>query len=167
MRTPCVDCAYRPGSPEDDPDSERPDSAEHPFFCHHGMHRIDDGDGDVGYVPAAWAGGLPLGYMVCAGWWDSVVEGGPAPERQFRDPGGSNRAPAAPAEEPAGHEFTVTSGPGGYGWHCATCVWTGINVGSETAARQEHARVAADIAAGRLAGAPAVETSAEETGHHG
>jgi hypothetical protein len=65
----------------------------------------------------------------------------------------------APAPVLAGHAFTVTSGPGGTGWHCSTCVWTGVDVGSEAAARQEHARVAADIASGRLAPAPAEETT--------
>lgn len=64
----------------------------------------------------------------------------------------------APAEETEGHKFTVTSGHGGTGWHCATCVWTGVDVGSEAAARREHARVAADITSGRLVPAPAEET---------
>jgi|SRR6185369_3195822 len=91
MKASCVDCAYRLGSPEDVPDSGRPDDAGTPFFCHHGMHRLENEAGEVGYAPAAWAGGLPLGYMVCAGWWDHIVEGGPAPVRPFRDPGGSDR----------------------------------------------------------------------------
>jgi hypothetical protein len=94
MRTPCADCAYRPGSPEAvlraDGEEIRPHDSETPFFCHHGMHRIER-EGAVGYVPAAECNGMPLGYMVCAGWWDHVVEGGPALERPFRDPGGANR----------------------------------------------------------------------------
>ncbi len=95
MPSPCIDCAYRPGSPEDDPAAGRPDTATTPFFCHHGMHRVD-GPGGAGYVPAAsTVGGLPLGYMVCAGWWTSVVLGQAAPDRPFRDPGGSDRTPAA------------------------------------------------------------------------
>ncbi len=49
-------------------------------------------DGDVGYVPAAECNGMPLGYMVCAGWWNSVVEGDAQPEKPFRDPGGSDRS---------------------------------------------------------------------------
>lgn len=91
MKAPCVDCAYRPGSPEDGELSPRPDNAGVPFFCHHGMHRQDGPDGDVGYVPAAECNGMPLGYMVCAGWWNHVAEGGERPERPFRDPGGSDR----------------------------------------------------------------------------
>jgi len=91
MRQPCVDCAYRPGSPEEDT-SARPGAAQ-PFFCHHGMFRVGDG-----YVaPAMLDDGTALGAMVCAGWW-ALATGNPLPERAFRDPGGSDRSvDAAPA----------------------------------------------------------------------
>lgn len=88
MRSPCVDCAYRPGSPEEDSPA-RPDASV-PFYCHHGMHRVGDG-----YQAAAWVGGMPLGYMVCAGWW-ALATGQPLPDKEFRDPGGSDRRDAAP-----------------------------------------------------------------------
>jgi hypothetical protein len=95
MRTPCTDCAYRPGSPEDDthPDMSgvavRPD-ADRPFFCHHGMVRVGDG-----YESPAYVGTLPLGAMVCAGWW-SMATGGGLPVKAFRDPGGADRPESAP-----------------------------------------------------------------------
>lgn len=90
MRNPCVDCAYRPGSPE----GERgvAPGALNPFYCHHGLFRQGDG-----YVSAAnLDNGVPLGAMVCAGWW-ALATGRPLPEREFRDPGGSDRHADAPA----------------------------------------------------------------------
>jgi hypothetical protein len=92
MRNPCLDCAYRPGSPEED--GPRP-GAETAFFCHHGMHRIGDG-----YVETATIGGLPLGAMVCAGWW-ALANGQPLPDAAFRDPGGSDRRQDAPENDGA------------------------------------------------------------------
>lgn len=89
MRSPCMDCAYRPGSPEDGSPA-LPGPAK-PFFCHHGLHRV--GDSYVG--PALLDSGLPLGAMVCAGWW-ALATGKPLPERAFRDPGGSDRHEDAP-----------------------------------------------------------------------
>lgn len=90
MRNPCVDCAYRPGSPEDDsPSRPGPDK---PFFCHHGMFRVGDGYN----APAMLDGGIPLGAMVCAGWW-ALATGAPLPDREFRDPGGADRREDAPA----------------------------------------------------------------------
>lgn len=86
MKRPCSDCAMRPGSPEED----TPPPLDTPFFCHHGMHRIGDG-----YESPAYVGGLPLGAMVCRGWWDAVTTG-MTPTRPFRDPGGANRADDAP-----------------------------------------------------------------------
>lgn len=88
MKSPCVDCAYRPGSPEDGNDV-RPDAAT-PFFCHHGLHRVGDG-----YEATAYVGSLPLGAMVCAGWWD-MAHGRELPAKPFRDPGGANRPESAP-----------------------------------------------------------------------
>lgn len=93
MRNPCVDCAYRPGSPEEGSPS-RPGPTQ-PFFCHHGLHRVGDG-----YVATAMLDdGTPLGAMVCAGWW-AMATGRPLPEKAFRDPGGSDRSPDAPASSP-------------------------------------------------------------------
>lgn len=60
MGKPCGDCAFRPGAPEED---ARP-SLEQSFYCHHGMPVVAGG-----YAPVAWAKGMPLGAMVCAGWW--------------------------------------------------------------------------------------------------
>jgi hypothetical protein len=90
MRSPCVDCAFRPGSPEEEAGRPGPDTA---FFCHHGMLRMEEAGG-VGYQPAAWAAGMPLGYMVCAGWW-ALATGRPLPDAAFRDPGGADRPDAA------------------------------------------------------------------------
>jgi hypothetical protein len=102
MKSPCVDCAYRPGSPEDpataDGSTLRPPGASTPFFCHHGMHRLPDG----GYESPAYVGSVPLGAMVCASWWalasgEELPDAGLAP---FRDPGGANRAESAPDSVP-------------------------------------------------------------------
>ena len=81
MKSPCVDCAYRTGSPfEHDPRLPRNiDSA--PFFCHHGMSQ----DGEKEYLCAATANGLPLGYFVCAGWWQTAVEGRELNATEYRD----------------------------------------------------------------------------------
>ncbi len=98
MKSPCVDCAYRPGSPEDpttaDGSGLRRPGASTPFFCHHGMHRLPDG----GYESPAYVGSVPLGAMVCASWWaialdEELPDSWLAP---FRDPGGANRAESAP-----------------------------------------------------------------------
>ncbi|MGW0821802.1 hypothetical protein [Streptomyces sp. NPDC002845] len=64
MRAPCADCAYRPGSPELEANgAQLPD--EEPFFCHQGVPVSASGT----YTPVAMFRGLPLGLMVCAGWW--------------------------------------------------------------------------------------------------
>lgn len=90
MTRPCADCAYRPGSPEQDTGVlPGPDV---PFFCHHGLRRVADG-----YVSTALLDGrLPFGAMVCAGWW-ALATGAALPEREFRDPGGIDRHQDAPA----------------------------------------------------------------------
>lgn len=67
MRSPCGDCAFRPGSPEREYDDTL---AKHcvrdiPFWCHKGLPVVDDG-----YRPNAWIGDMPLGALVCSGWWD-------------------------------------------------------------------------------------------------
>lgn len=91
MRRPCVDCAYRNGAPEE---GIRP-GPEAPFFCHHGLVRVDGG-----YLAPAQVGSMPLGAMVCAGWWAQCT-GEPLPAESFRDPGGADRPDAAP-EQPGG-----------------------------------------------------------------
>lgn len=65
-RAPCGDCAFLAGSPETDADPDLTGhAADQPFFCHQGMPEAYGG-----YQPAMTWGGLPLGYLVCAGWWD-------------------------------------------------------------------------------------------------
>lgn len=87
MKAPCVDCALRPGSPEDGYTSPGVDK---PFYCHHGLWRVGDG-----YESTAYVGNLPLGAMVCAGWW-ALATGEALPAKPFRDPGGADRPEAAP-----------------------------------------------------------------------
>lgn len=65
MRSPCGSCAFRPGAPEED----EPPSLEQPFYCHTGMPVVSGS-----YAPIAWAKGMPLGAMVCAGWWAAVTD---------------------------------------------------------------------------------------------
>lgn len=95
MKSPCVDCAYRPESPESDTHADmlgvpiRPDAGA-PFFCHHGLIRQGGG-----YEPQAYYGLVPLGAMVCAGWW-ALATGEALPEVPFRDPGGACRRESAP-----------------------------------------------------------------------
>lgn len=80
MGQPCGDCAFRPGSPEQDSSTRL--GPESPFYCHHGMFRVDDG-----YAPTAITeDGVPVGAMVCAGWW-ALATGRPLPKRAYRDPG--------------------------------------------------------------------------------
>lgn len=94
MNRPCVDCAFRPGSPEDEASmTVKLPGPDEPFFCHHGLHRIDNG-----YVSTASMGEVPLGAMVCAGWWNTVTGAG-RPDKPFRDPGGNDRRADAPAKE--------------------------------------------------------------------
>lgn len=89
MRRPCVDCAYRPGSPEHNTGIlPGPDAG--PFYCHHGLRRSGDS-----YVSPAMLGTRPIGAMVCAGWYAQAL-GKPLPAEAFRDPGGADRPDAAP-----------------------------------------------------------------------
>jgi hypothetical protein len=87
MRAPCLDCAYRPGSPEEE---IRP-GPDTPFWCHHGMTRVDSPTG-TGYLSAAYHGPHPLGAMLCAGWWAQAT-GQPLPDEAFRDPGAPKAQP--------------------------------------------------------------------------
>lgn len=82
MARPCVDCAYRPGSPEEG-SPLLPTGDAGVFYCHQGMQKTAQG-----YTPAGWIGeqpSLPLGAAVCAGWW-AAATGQPAPERPYREP---------------------------------------------------------------------------------
>lgn len=92
MRQPCVDCAYRPGSYERQNGTPLPDASA-VFFCHHGLGREGNG-----YRAPVMVEGLPVGAMVCGGWWSQFVDGQPAPQEEFRDPGGSDRSAAAPSD---------------------------------------------------------------------
>lgn len=74
MRSPCRDCAFRPGSPE----SGKPPPLDRPFYCHKGMPVVAGR-----YAPVAWSGGVPLGALVCAGWW-AAVTGQPLPEVEYQ-----------------------------------------------------------------------------------
>ncbi|MBP2704448.1 hypothetical protein JOL79_11545 [Microbispora sp. RL4-1S] len=74
MKTPCRDCAFRPGAPEED---EKP-PADYPFYCHHGMPVVDGA-----YAPTAWADGKPLGALVCRGWW-AAATGEDLPAEAYR-----------------------------------------------------------------------------------
>lgn len=55
---------------------------------------------------------------------------------------------------PTDHEFTITSGPGGMGWHCVTCVWTGLSLDTEAECRADHDAVVRAIKAGRIKAVP-------------
>lgn len=95
MKRPCVDCAYRPGSPETDVGHPGapcgPPGAETPFFCHTGLVRVGDG-----YSPPALVNGLPLGALVCAAWW-ALATGEPVlPLAEYRDRAGNDRSEDAP-----------------------------------------------------------------------
>lgn len=79
MRTACADCALRPGSPE----LENAGVAlpyEEPFFCHQGVYASASGR----YEPVATFRGLPLGLMICAGWW-AMKTGQAMPARPYRE----------------------------------------------------------------------------------
>lgn len=100
MRRPCGDCALRRGSPEDEHGAERyehPVRPDVPFFCHHGMHRRENGEGGS-YESPAYVGTLPLGAMLCAGWW-ALATGAPMPDdRPYREMAGADRTTAAPTD---------------------------------------------------------------------
>jgi len=78
MARPCHDCAFRPGSPEQDSPSVTI-SEESPFYCHQGLPAVNGR-----YQPTAYLGTLPLGSMVCAGWWDTVT-GAQPPTKPYRE----------------------------------------------------------------------------------
>jgi len=81
MARPCIECAYRPGSPEEG-SPLLPTGDAGVFYCHQGLQRTARG-----YSPAGWIGespSLPLGAAVCAGWW-AAATGQPAPSRAYRE----------------------------------------------------------------------------------
>lgn len=79
MRTPCADCALRTGSPElEQNGATLPDNE--PFYCHQGLPISADGR----YQPVAMFRGLPLGAMVCAGWW-ALKTGEQIPAKPYRE----------------------------------------------------------------------------------
>lgn len=81
MRAACADCALRQGSPElDGAGATLP--YEEPFFCHQGLPISADGR----YRTVATFRGLPLGAMVCAGWW-AMKTGEPLPAKPYREIG--------------------------------------------------------------------------------
>lgn len=81
MARPCADCAFRPCSPEAENGTlDAVTASGQPFWCHHGLH--DTGEA---YTPAAVIGELPLGAMLCAGWWAHAA-GEPLPAAAYRDP---------------------------------------------------------------------------------
>lgn len=82
MGAPCGDCAFRFGSPEQEKDYELNGLAQkdNPFVCHRGMPVVDGK-----YTPVAECDGRPLGYLVCAGWWEWVTRG-QLPARAYREP---------------------------------------------------------------------------------
>lgn len=71
-RTPCHDCALRPGSQERE-NGDDPPARDKPFFCHQNTPMVR---GE--YRPVLWAHGIPIGSQLCAAWWDIAVCGRPA-----------------------------------------------------------------------------------------
>lgn len=87
MRRACVDCAFRRGSPElENAGATLPEGE--PFWCHHGMTTGYFGSYQplATYRPAGATKDLPLGELLCAGWW-AMVTGRALPAEEFREPG--------------------------------------------------------------------------------
>lgn len=63
----CHDCAYRPGSQEQELGEELPGQGR-PFWCHSGLPTTRGA-----YVPLLWVGSIPIGAKICAGWYRSQV----------------------------------------------------------------------------------------------
>jgi hypothetical protein len=79
MRAACADCAFRRGSPElDNAGVTLP--ADEPFFCHQGVPISAAGS----YESVATFRGLPLGLLVCAGWW-AMKTGEALPATPYRE----------------------------------------------------------------------------------
>lgn len=93
MRNPCPGCALRPGSPEREAGQEPPSDAV--FWCHKGMEQDEHGN----YLPAmAWMG-VPIGYLVCRGWYNKATGTGPQPDElePYREEKPPDRAGPLPA----------------------------------------------------------------------
>ncbi|MGW0795962.1 hypothetical protein [Streptomyces sp. NPDC002692] len=87
MRRACLDCAYRSGSPELEANgAQLPIDA--PFWCHHGMTTGYGGSYNAPalYRPDGATKDIPIGELVCAGWW-ALKTGRPLPAEDFREPG--------------------------------------------------------------------------------
>ncbi|MFF2522277.1 hypothetical protein [Streptomyces liangshanensis] len=85
MRRPCAGCAYRPGSPEMEANGVAlPEDM--PFWCHHGMPHGYFGSYQAlgAYRPAGATRDIPLGGLLCAGWW-ALQTGRPLPTTPFRE----------------------------------------------------------------------------------
>jgi hypothetical protein len=117
MKSSCSDCAFRPGSPEDlGVDGMGQVSLDRPFYCHHGM-ATKTAD-PVDYAVAAWIAGMPLGYFVCAGWWQVCVEDQAPPSEPYRalraaphaEPQPVRRRGWAPCVEGLGRERELDGG---------------------------------------------------------
>jgi hypothetical protein len=58
LPAPCSDCRYPAGA-----------TAGEPYWCHQNMPSGANGV----MSPAAWAGGMPLGYNLCGRWWSDIT----------------------------------------------------------------------------------------------
>lgn len=74
MRNPCPGCALRPGSPERSMGADPP--LGRVFWCHKGMEQDQDGN----YLPAMEYMGVPVGYLVCRGWYNAATGTGTQPD---------------------------------------------------------------------------------------
>ena len=90
MRNPCPGCALRPGSPERE--SGRTPPLDAVFWCHKGMEQDENGN----YLPAMEWMGVPIGYLVCRGWYNAATGTGPQPDElePFREEKLPDRAAA-------------------------------------------------------------------------
>jgi hypothetical protein len=85
MRKACLDCAYRPASPEqEDGGTCLPD--DEPFWCHHGTTTGYFGSHQpIGaWRPDGHPRDIPLGELICAGWWAKTT-GRPLPTKPYRE----------------------------------------------------------------------------------
>lgn len=109
MTRPCADCAFRCGSPEQQADYELHGlrNPNRPFYCHTGLPLIEGHYRSVAeYQPHPDGPVLPLGAMVCAGWWDWRT-GGALPVKPYRelhcDTTGESPADTIPHEQSGEH----------------------------------------------------------------
>ncbi|MCK9929453.1 hypothetical protein MXD62_20095 [Frankia sp. Mgl5] len=142
---------------------------------------LDDADGPVTRA-ALYAAHTPWPFIAVWAadgdrWWQVAYDGDadgigwtevPAPDATLRRlPGWVEIPQATPAasEEPADtpgsdHDIEIVrSADGRWHWSCGICAWVGADIGTEKAARAEHAKIAADIASGKLRPAETSEDS--------